>query len=406
VFRLTVFQPASAIIDIVSKEAGISAPDNIDEASRWCDEALRRINPERTSGMLGGGTAPTKIPGFLPQEVCRSSPVWIGEPSPRFSSRARLQEPIKTISSGIDFFEIIEGGVFLMGQLGVVLFDSEAQVIEEHSTPYWKLLRLLDFDIAAAMRNSTYVAATGCLLLDRFWEANYAHWLLDLLPRLLPKENLGPDAKFITTAIRHSWQMAMLQAAGLDARSVLGLFPYQIVRFDRMIYAGDVGQRVAHPAAQANPGVLEYVRKLLPEMAEKPLGTLSPKVLIIERKGSRLLLNLLEIAQAFRHDGFAVEIVDCADLAVQAQWRAFASADVVVAVHGAALANSIFMQRGKVLVELHPMGFGNPAFYMVSATVGVKYIGVTEVDSSPMTKLPQYRNVQPDSVTSPRTLIA
>jgi capsular polysaccharide biosynthesis protein len=64
--------------------------------------------------------------------------------------------------------------------------------------------------------------------------------------------------------------------------------------------------------------------------------------------------NEPEVLALLRPLGF--EVLDAGDLSVADQIRAFAEADVIVALHGAALANLVFCSPGASLIELFPSG--------------------------------------------------
>jgi capsular polysaccharide biosynthesis protein len=96
----------------------------------------------------------------------------------------------------------------------------------------------------------------------------------------------------------------------------------------------------------------------LPRGAPAVLGeetSAKPKMLIIERKGTRKLLNLREVSALCEALGFAVTVAEAG-----ADVRGFAervnAADVLLAVHGAGLTNQIFLPTGAVLVQIVPWG--------------------------------------------------
>ncbi|XP_042419919.1 alpha-1,3-arabinosyltransferase XAT3-like [Zingiber officinale] len=96
-----------------------------------------------------------------------------------------------------------------------------------------------------------------------------------------------------------------------------------------------------------------------------------PRLLIISRRGSRVLLNERGMADMAMSLGFDVRVAEpeiATDLGKFA--RLVNSADVMVGVHGAGLANLVFLPKGAVFVQVVPMGdltwlardtFGTPA---------------------------------------------
>jgi hypothetical protein len=81
---------------------------------------------------------------------------------------------------------------------------------------------------------------------------------------------------------------------------------------------------------------------------------------IIQRTRSRIITNLDEIVRALRDKFENCEITiselnDAPFLRQQAEW--FATKDVIIAVHGAALANAIFVTPGTIILQLYPPNF-------------------------------------------------
>ncbi|XP_066317582.1 beta-1,2-xylosyltransferease XAX1-like isoform X1 [Miscanthus floridulus] len=100
-------------------------------------------------------------------------------------------------------------------------------------------------------------------------------------------------------------------------------------------------------------GALALPRDRPAVLGEKPV--MRPRMLIISRAGTRRLLNLDEVAAAADELGFNVTSAEAgADVpAFAAQVNA---ADVLVGVHGAGLANVVFLPTEAVVVQIVPWG--------------------------------------------------
>ncbi|MCA1242340.1 glycosyltransferase family 61 protein [Stappia stellulata] len=70
---------------------------------------------------------------------------------------------------------------------------------------------------------------------------------------------------------------------------------------------------------------------------------------------------------------FGFEIVDCAGLSVAEQRAVFASAQIVVAPHGAGLTNVVWARPGTGLIEFMPRAHANPCFVDMAAQAGLAY---------------------------------
>ncbi|CAM6124896.1 unnamed protein product [Calypogeia fissa] len=107
------------------------------------------------------------------------------------------------------------------------------------------------------------------------------------------------------------------------------------------------------------------------------LQTRLPKLLIIERTNTRILVNLPELVELAQELQFDVTVVTPSkDVDLQTIYGWFHTADVVLGVHGAGLTNMMFMRKKAVLVQIIPLGtvwpsqhyFGHPANHKLGLT--------------------------------------
>ena len=112
-------------------------------------------------------------------------------------------------------------------------------------------------------------------------------------------------------------------------------------------------QRLCPPSLQRVPGRHLYLTR----------GT---------ARNNRMVLNESEVLRLLEPLGFAC--VDAGELSVADQVRTFAEADVIVAPHGAALANLVFCSPGATLIEIFPaMSFVADYWKMASGVPGLEY---------------------------------
>ena len=92
-----------------------------------------------------------------------------------------------------------------------------------------------------------------------------------------------------------------------------------------------------------------------------PIKRNGTRVLLIDRSraGYRRLLRSAHVIEALVNRGWEVSLIHLEDLAFHQQVTEVANADVLIAPHGAALTNLIFMPPWGVIVELRPHGFGS-----------------------------------------------
>jgi capsular polysaccharide biosynthesis protein len=103
---------------------------------------------------------------------------------------------------------------------------------------------------------------------------------------------------------------------------------------------------------------------------DRPQGT---RRLYISRSqaSTRRVLNEEEIVALLKREGFEVATPENLDFAGQVQL--FSAASIIVAPHGAGLANLLFSPRGTVVVELMSPSYVNPCYYSLCGAIGQRY---------------------------------
>ncbi|XP_024519223.1 uncharacterized protein LOC9637657 [Selaginella moellendorffii] len=110
-----------------------------------------------------------------------------------------------------------------------------------------------------------------------------------------------------------------------------------------------------------------------------------PRLTIIARNDTRVILNLDEIVGMARELGFWVEIRKPDRTSeLKRIYRALNSSDVLLGVHGAAMTHFLFMRPGSVFIQVVPLGtkWAAAAYYGQPAQkLGLDYIGY-EIEAS------------------------
>ncbi|KAM3410264.1 hypothetical protein ACQJBY_002463 [Aegilops geniculata] len=101
-------------------------------------------------------------------------------------------------------------------------------------------------------------------------------------------------------------------------------------------------------------------------------------MLIFIRKQNRVILNLPHVVTACRRAGFAPHVMNLRrQTPLPVIHAALASADAMVAVHGAAVTHFLFMRPGTVLLQIVPVGldWAAESFYGKPAQqLGLEYL--------------------------------
>jgi len=199
---------------------------------------------------------------------------------------------------------------------------------------------------------------------------NFFHDNTDvLIPLFLSASHHAGEVQLLVTNYKPWWTKKF-------APLLKKLSNYEVINFDKeesvhCFPGGQLGlyrdrDLIIGPHPTRNPRnltMVDYNRFLrraygLPRDAPAVLGEKTgtrPKMLMIERKGTRKLLNLHAVRELCEQLGFDVTVAEAG-----ADVRGFAatvnSADVLLAVHGAGMTNQIFLPTGAVLVQIVPWG--------------------------------------------------
>lgn len=212
----------------------------------------------------------------------------------------------------------------------------------------------------------------GCLgVLASRGDMNYYHFLVDVLPRLETVRQCAdieqPTHWYVPS--RTPFQRELLSAMGIADENIVDADVIPHVQANELIVP-----TVPDLDLNTPPWVVAYLRdRLLP--AGLALGRVPGRNIYVTRGNARhhrSVVNERELTSRLADLGF--DLVDPSSLSVAEQIRAFAEADIIVAPHGAALANLVFASPGATAVELFPPDFVQCCYWKLAECVpGLRY---------------------------------
>ena len=217
------------------------------------------------------------------------------------------------------------------------------------------------------------------LVHDQWTRANYYHWLVDALPRLLVLRDHCPSARLIMPLPipAHVAQTAQL----LGFTHLVPLAEAEIVKANILL----VPERVA-PLGYQNPNLLRRLRaeittKLFPKAS---LGSPTRRIYVSRsRQQIRRLANEAAVLAVLERHQF--ECVYFEEMSFAEQVALMQQTVVLLGVHGANLANLVFLPAGSQVVELMNedkflklgnANFENLIYYRMSAILELPYFAV------------------------------
>lgn len=240
------------------------------------------------------------------------------------------------------------------------------------------------------------------------YTGNVYHEFSDgLIPLFVTAERFGGEVVFVVLEYHYWW-------LGRYGAILERLTNYKIIdfRYDRRVHCFSEmivglrihGELVVDPKLMPNGKSIKDFQVLLHQgYSGKPSATSSaplplplatparpcvrpddhakaakPKMLIFIRKQNRVILNLPHVVTACRRAGFAPHVMNLRrQTPLPVIHAALASADAMVAVHGAAVTHFLFMRPGTVLLQIVPVGldWAAESFYGKPAQqLGLEYL--------------------------------
>lgn len=175
--------------------------------------------------------------------------------------------------------------------------------------------------------------------------ANYYHWTLEYLPRILSLQRLlGPerfeDVRFLLNAGPTSWQLTMLQRAGVPLEALVQVPGGSEVICPQLIV----------PSIPNADESIAYLRQVMDIAPRAPTGRRLYVSRLDVHPDRRRIADEERLAEALEMAGY--EIIVPTEISFDAQIEAFSQADVILGAHGAALTNLIYADPSALVVEI------------------------------------------------------
>jgi hypothetical protein len=239
-------------------------------------------------------------------------------------------------------------------------------------------------------------------LATRGTATNYYHFLTDLLPRwgIFQEACAGvtPDAVYLSAVT--GYQRQLLALTGLDSLPAIAVDKHACLAPDRLLVPSTPNQDLMAP-----PWVVSWLRR---NLAPSPASASLPRGLYVTRGATphtRRYVEEDDLWPVLEARGFVR--LDPGTVSVQEQIDHFAAADVIVAPHGAALANLVFAHPGASVLELFAEDYVNPCYWAITAALpDVRYRYLVAGDPDPAVAVPMTGVLRDISIPPSRVLEA
>ncbi|WP_123039507.1 glycosyltransferase family 61 protein [Cohnella candidum] len=209
-------------------------------------------------------------------------------------------------------------------------------------------------------------------LLTYIWSGNYFHWLFDVLPRVSLLRDSGWNIrKYIVPRDNRKIQAETLNMMGISKKMRIESGHSFHARFDKLIVPSFVKKERELPSEYPR-WAAEFLRNEFLLKRAVPLSYEYERIFISRANAwQRKLLNERDVLDAIRDYGFRV--VELEKLTFKEQVRIFASAKVILASHGAGLANLVFSRPGAKVIEMFPPSYVPNYFWHLSNQMGLDH---------------------------------
>ncbi|MEM0906969.1 MAG: glycosyltransferase family 61 protein [Pseudomonadota bacterium] len=219
------------------------------------------------------------------------------------------------------------------------------------------------------MRRAPVAMDVGAYCDDSYRPSNPCHFMVDRLPRMFVYQTmLGlPQAACITVdAVSPYCAFALKQFA--PAATVLA--PNRVYHFRKLYVLSTCIKPRGHPFFYMRP---EFIDAVVPKITADLPPPSADRLIYMSRFASnrRKLLNEADVAGQLEARGF--EILEMSHMTPAEQLEAVRAARVVVAPHGAALANILGATPTTRIIELINPEKATAAYAALSAVVGAPY---------------------------------
>ena len=237
-----------------------------------------------------------------------------------------------------------------------LIWDDKGQFIEESTNyPIFQIYSSFPWN-----PNSKWVAHLSGTFL--FLPTNgYWHWLVEDLPGFLFLNKLYPDLPVLVKSNPPRFISDFISKLKIDVKFVEG--PVQV---DNLLL---VEKKI--DSGWLHPTDLKILREF--ELFSKVLSKEEPKRMMYAKRAAskRVPSNESDIAALFKSYNFEVVVPEELDLVEEAEL--FSQTKLLASLHGSALTNMIWMQRGTNIFDIANENYWTEAAFSVLPQVGVNY---------------------------------
>lgn len=204
--------------------------------------------------------------------------------------------------------------------------------------------------------------------------ANYYHFIVDVIGDLcfVRKNSNIIVEKWVVLASRNAWRERLLSLAGLDLGNVIFAGEHEPMKCCLFVPLRSKGS-----STLSSPIIINAIREQFNVDQRAVPGW---RKIFISRSDAptRRLLNAEKLFSPLSDLGF--QQYTLSELSVDEQMKLFSEAGVVVAEHGAGLANLLWCAAGTHVIDIHRGSPSVSCFKAISETINLNYVPIFETE--------------------------
>lgn len=276
-----------------------------------------------------------------------------------------LAHRIKTIPP---FYTFTLANAYVFSNEGLVLTPN--QYVIDQSTHYFglKVEKSRFFKPFYFFSKNKRKISGNVAVLATNGSSNYYHWLIDALPRLIAYERFKEVIDYYVIPSNHTnAHIETLILAGISKEKILPLGPREKIECDQVIFSS-----IPSAIGTAAHYGITFVRELV--LGTDSFQTEKTRKLYISRANAnwRKINNETALINELEKLGFENYIFD-EKIDVKMQAKLFNEAKIIIAPHGASLANLVFANNCTVYELINPSYFSADCFFTLAKQNEVDY---------------------------------
>jgi hypothetical protein len=221
------------------------------------------------------------------------------------------------------------------------------------------------------------------LVYNQYSAINYYHWIIETLPRLLILREKYPN--YLLLVPQGAPEYMKTSAAAFGFERIFELNKEAVLQVPNLIIPYATPSHWRLPFGYEERGVLNEVRKEIIAYFNLPDVAPTRRIYISRSRASaRRLVNEEAVQDVVKRYGF--EVIFFEGMTFRQQVALMQETKVLLGVHGANLANLLFMQAGSKVIEVMSEKINNLTYYRIASYLSLGYyslpyeVAVSELD--------------------------